>query len=233
MNRVIVLGFLLVALAVSACNALPAAEPTKVPLPPTPIATATTAATATPAPTATPVPPPTSASPLDALSRAFRSFAGAKSFRAKITTTSGSTGGQDIQLDVVMPDRFHMTSKQVEAIIIGPTFYLKTGTQWLKTAAPKGLDFSFADVKKIQDELGATTESKLLGPELLDGTPTLVYQYTTTIKTPTPTTSTSKVWVAVADGLPRKMEVVAKSGTKTTIIYYDYNANITIDPPIK
>jgi len=29
------------------------------------------------------------------------------------------------------------------------------------------------------------------------------------------------------------MESVTKSGAKTTVAYYDYNANITIDPPIK
>ncbi|MDE3088930.1 MAG: hypothetical protein KGJ80_06055 [Chloroflexota bacterium] len=233
MKRAAILGLLLVALALSACGGGAAtAVPTQA-LPPTAATTPTKAATATPIPTATATAAPTSANPLDALTRIFRGWTGVKSFRAKITTTTSAGATTETTLDVVMPDRFHIVSKQFEAIVIGATYYVKTGTTWQKIALPKGLDFSFADLKKIEAELGASTDIRLVGPEVLDGTPTLVYQYTTTIKTPTPLTTTSKVWVAVSDQLPRKMESLSKTGTKTTAIYFDYNAAITIEPPIK
>lgn len=233
MKRATVLGLLLVALAASACSATPTAAPTQAPLPPPPAATATTAATATPAPTATPTAAPTSANPLDALTRIFRGWVGVKSFRAKITSTTAAGATTEINLDVVMPDRFHVVTKQLEVFVIGSVYYVKTGSQWQKVALPKGLDFSFADLKKIEAELGASTDIKLIGPDVLDGAPVLVYQYTITIKTPTPLTSTSKVWVAISDQLPRRMESLSKTGTKTVAIYYDYNANIAVDPPIK
>lgn len=230
MKRVTVLGFLLLlALAASGCSALSSAPPTPTPLP---AATATVAATPTAAPTATATAAPTNANPLDALAQIFRGWAGVKTFRAKIIVTPTKGAATETDLDVVMPDRFHVKSKQLEAIVIGTTYYVKIGSQWQKIALPKGIDLNFADVKKLESELGASTNAKLFGPEVLDGTPTLVYQYTTTIKTPTPLTTTSKVWVAVSDQLPRKMESVSKSST-TTVTYSDYNAAITIAPPIK
>jgi hypothetical protein len=128
----------------------------------------------------------------------FRGFAGVKSFRAKMTTTGGTTANQDMNLEVVMPDRFHMTSKQFEAYLIASTFYMKVGNQWQKIAMPKTLDLGFADAKKLEAQLGVTTETKLIGAEVLDGTPTTVYQYTTTINTPAATTVTSQVWATVS-----------------------------------
>jgi hypothetical protein len=236
MKRATILGLLLVTLAASACTAAPTAAPTQ----PPPAATATSAPTPTAAPTVAPTAGPTAptavpttANPLDALTRIFRGWAGVKSFRAKITVTPTTGAATETDLDVVMPDRFHVVSKQLEAIAIAGTYYVKLAGQWQKIALPKTIDLSFADLKKIEAELGASSDVKLIGPEVLDGTPTLVYQYTTTTTTPISTTTTSKVWVAVADQLPRRMESVAKSGTKTTVIYYDYNAAITIEPPIE
>jgi hypothetical protein len=142
-------------------------------------------------------------------------------------TTAAPTGVQETTVEVVTPDRFHMVSKQFEMIMIGNTTYLKVGNQWQKVTMPQSIDLSLADPKKFEAELGATTDAKLIGPEVLDGTPTLVYQYTTTLKGPPAQTYTSKVWIAVSDNLPRKIEA-----GNTTIIYYDFNANIVINPPV-
>jgi outer membrane lipoprotein-sorting protein len=238
-----IFGFLIlpIAVIVTACSTvLPAPLPTKavvaptLPLAPTaqPFPTIQPSPTVAPSPTV-PLPTPTLANPLDAIKGAFRGFGGAKSFRAKMTSTSGAAANQEMILEVVMPNRFHMTSNQFEAYMIASTFFMKVGNQWQKIAMPKAFDLSMVDAKKLEADLGASTETKLIGAELLDGTPTTVYQYTTTIKTPTPTTNTSKVWIGVADGLPRKMESMPKTGGKTVITYYDYNVNIVIEPPIK
>lgn len=178
---------------------------------------------------------PTTVNPLEALTKMFRSWSSVKTFRAKmaVTTSAGVPALQEMILEVVMPDRFHMTSKAIEAIKIGPTVYMKLGPAWQKVTLNQNIDFSFADVQKWQSELGASSDIKFLGAEMLDGTPTLTYQYTVSIKTPTPTTTTSKVWVAVADGLPRKIESTNQNGAKTVIVFYDYNASIAIDAPIK
>ncbi len=234
MKRIFIIGALLIALSTSACNVLqggPANNPTptKTSAPPTVPPTPTAVPTATQPPaTATAA---SSANPLDALRKVFSGWGSVKSFRAKFTRTSGTTTS-DGTLEVVLPDHFHFISKQSEVIVIGKTFYIKTGTQWQKVALTQGFDFSFADVKKLQEELGVATEVKFIGPDVLDGAPMLVYQYTSTYKGPPAITTTSKVWVAVSDSLPRKSETTGSTGAKTVTTFYDYNANIAINPPI-
>lgn len=242
MKRFVLGTILFFALAATGCGGGTPAALTRVPSTSVPVPTLPP--TSTPAPTATPLPPtatpiPTSANPLEALTKAFRGWAGTKSFRAKATTIPAPpkkgtpTPPTEMTLEVVMPDRIHIIGASFEAYKIGSTFYTKIGTQWQKSTVPARLDFSFVDLKKIEDELGATKETKFLGPEILDGIPTLVYQYTTTIKTPVTATTVSKVWIGVADQLPRKSEALGQSGSKTTTLYYDYNANIIIEAPIK
>lgn len=241
MKRVLLLIGMTLALAVTACSGNVSVAPTVAPVvQPTIPPTVPPLPTATSLPTATPIPPtataaPTSANPLDALTKMFRGWAGVKTFRAKMTTTTatGTPAPTEMTVEAVMPDRFRVTGKGIEAIKIGPTMYMKIGTAWQKIALGQNLDFSFADVKKLEAELGASSDVKFLGAEALDGQPMLTYQYTVSIKTPTPTTTTSKVWMAVADGLPRRMESTTKTGSKTIVTFYDYNASFTIDAPMK
>jgi hypothetical protein len=85
------------------------------------------------------------------------------------------------------------------------------------------------------DELTKNAQVKFLGPEVLDGTPTLVYEYTLANAFGTNMTSTSKTWIGASDSLPRKSETEAeinKQKSKTVITFYDYNASINIEPPI-
>jgi hypothetical protein len=71
-----------------------------------------------------------------------------------------------------------------------------------------------------------TTDVKILGPEMLDGVPTIVYQFGATTKG-TPPEATTKVWIGAIDGFPHKIEAGG-----ATITFYDFNANITINAPI-
>jgi hypothetical protein len=201
--------------------------------------TAPAAEPARPAPeSARPTGPLPSGEPKELLSKSYAAMGTVKSFRARMLTT-GLAGGaeRELKIDVVMPDRFHMTGERTEMILVGSTAWMKLGSQWQKIAS--GLDIDFADPKKMGDKLGGSTEVKLVGPDLLDGPPTLVYQYTWTAPAPAgaaagtparPESYSSKVWIAVADDLPRKLEGEA-SGMKTTVTYYDYNAPITVTPP--
>lgn len=224
-------GLVLLAIALSACGA----PPTPTPVPPTliPVKTNTPLPTATPSPipTATATAVPTPANPGLALSNAFRAWGAVKSLRAKMTTTGGTTGTQEMTMEMVMPNKFHMTSrdaagKELEMYLIGTTFYMKVGTKWQKMTMPAGMNLDFANPQKVAASMGLQKDVKFVGAEVLDGVPTLIYQYTSTQKYVT------KVWIGALDSLPRKSESEPKAGPKTTVIFYDYNANITIAAPI-
>ncbi len=232
MKKLMLVGLVLVAIAVSACGASP--TPTKVPptLIPIPTNTPLPPATPSPIPTATATAVPTPANPGASLTNIFKTWGAVKSLRAKMTTTGGTTGTQEMTMEVVMPDKFHMVGKDIEMYLIGKNFYMKVGTKWQKMTMPPGTNFDFANPQKIAATMGAQTDVKFLGAEVLDGVPTLIYQYTTSIKGPPAQKYTSKVWVGAVDSLPRKSESEPKPGQKTTVIFYDYNANITIAAPI-
>jgi hypothetical protein len=174
-------------------------------------------------------------SPVDFMKKAMRAQFDAKSYRARMESSYEGQNSTRI-MEFVAPDRFHMTSDIDEIIIVGSATYRRTkGGPWQKFPADVGgMVTAFRDPKMI-DELSKNTEIKFLGTDVLDGTPTLVYQYTTTNAFGSGMTSTSKTWIGTADSLPRKSEVEAdvnNQKSKTTITYYDYNAGISIEPPI-
>jgi hypothetical protein len=137
-------------------------------------------------------------------------------------------------MEFVAPDRYHLTresdlggkgiSKQ-DIIIIGDDTFMKTGdTPWRKFPMNMGeLITQFRDPKVI-DELSKGSEIKFIGPDLLDGSPTLVYQYSINLGQNKELKSMAKTWVGVIDSLPRKTESESDSNilgkpvhTKTTI----------------
>ncbi len=183
---------------------------------------------------ASPTPGQAAGNPLDAITRAFRGAGGVKSFRVRmIIPATSNRPATTMNIAYALPDRYHMSGPEFEAILIGATMYIKVGGAWQKISSPEFKDlFNFSDPKKLERDLGVSTNIQLVGPEVLDGTPTLVYQYSTSLAGPPPSTYTSKVWIGVADNLPRKVESTSAAGVKTTIIYYDYNANIVINAPI-
>ncbi len=148
-----------------------------------------------------------------------------------MTTTGGTSGTQLTTLEMVMPDKIHMVGKDAagkdfEMYQIGKTFYVKVGTKWQKVTMPAGINLDLTNPQKVAAAMGLQKNVKFVGAEVLDGVPTLIYQYTSTQKVAT------KVWVGVLDSLPRKSESEPKPGQKTTVIFSDYNANITITAPI-
>jgi outer membrane lipoprotein-sorting protein len=169
---------------------------------------------------------------VDVLANAFRGLAGVKTFRAKLVMSGlPKVGTQEMNLDVVLPDRFHVTSQQLEMILVGKTVYMKVANKWQKVATTQ-FDLSLADPGKLEKDLQSATGTKVMGTDDLNGTPAFVYQFTTSVKGPPAQTHTYKVWIGAKDGLPRQMEVDVNTGAKTTISFFDYNTPITINAPI-
>lgn len=189
--------------------------------------------------------------PLDALTKLFSTLGKVKSYRAKTTVTGlegldpAASPYEEMTMEFVAPDRIHFVGKQLESYMIGETIYMKmngiAGNQWQKSEIPESasisIDYSLYDPKKMQANLEASTEKRFIGPKVLDGKPMLVYEYkgSKIIDGKTVATS-SKVWIGVADNLLYRVETTVKidaMNIESVTTYYDYNANITIDPPIQ
>jgi hypothetical protein len=126
-----------------------------------------------------------------------------------------------------------------ETLVVGNETWMKMGdTPWQKFPVNMGeLITQFRDPKVI-DELTKGAEVRFVGPDVVDGAPTMVYQYTLNEPQEKGFKSTAKTWVGVADNLPRKtesegeMNIMGKQvNTKTNVTYSDYGADIKIDRP--
>ena len=177
--------------------------------------------------------------PLDLFTNAISGWEKVKSFRAKMTVTGLVTGATETTMEAVMPDKFHITTSRSEMIIIGKTTYLKPSAgAWRKVTIE--LDNTFGAMKTMMEDLKVSKEISKTGSETLDGAATEVYESKMTAPAlpgakpgAEPQAYSVKMWVAVSDGMPRKVEQTSQiSASRTSIVYKDYNASITIEPPV-
>src|SRR5437867_2471589 len=79
--------------------------------------------------------------PREALGKVFQGWGNVKSFRARMTTSGLPSGTQERDMDVVLPDRVHMTSSRMEAILVDQNMYIKLPSGgWQKIAQNLDID---------------------------------------------------------------------------------------------
>jgi hypothetical protein len=187
----------------------------------------------------------------EALKKAFTAQLAAKSYRARFEYSVASIPRHN-DLEFVAPDRFHVTvvgpqaqgrSTGQEMILIGKDTYMRvSGVPWQKSAMNPFLgalattiDELGPQFRDVAQRMTKYEDVKLIGPDVLDGQPVLVYQFKLNV---TNGQTSGKIWISTTDGLPRKIEHESSSQTnsdrkmKVSTTYYDYNANINIEPPI-
>jgi outer membrane lipoprotein-sorting protein len=183
--------------------------------------------------------------PLDVMTKAMRAQLDAKSYRAHVTTTAPDGASTKMLIEYAAPDRYRMTGEapggeagknfKMEYVIVkGATYIKMPNSGWVKSPVDGGeMIKAFRDPKML-DELAKTADVKFVGPDTFEGAPMLVYQYTQTNPMGMNLKSTSKTWLSVADGLPRKTETEGEfegKKTKTLLTMTDYNADIKIEAP--
>jgi hypothetical protein len=191
--------------------------------------------------------------PREALKKAFTAQLAARSYRARMEYSVASIPSHN-DLEFVAPDRYHVSvfGPQVqgrnmgqEIIIVGKdTFRRITGVPWQMSMMNTGAASLATTIGDAADQFRLEDASQrmlkyddiqFIGTDVLDGQPVKVYQFNLKVtKGPMP----GKIWISTADDLPRKIEYQASSQTnserkmKLATTYYDYNANINIEPPV-
>jgi hypothetical protein len=78
-------------------------------------------------------------------------------------------------------------------------------------------------------------QTRFVGPDLVNGTPALVYDYATRSATDSSIVHNSRVWVGVTNRLPLKVQTTSNSpsgtGQTTTVVTYQYDSSITVQAP--
>ncbi len=206
---------------------------------PTPAAPTDTAVT-TVLPTLTPKPAQTATTgdPLGILHQVPDKLNALKSYRIKGQVTGGTDPLQDgpLLMEVISPDRAHLSLPSFEFYSIGTTSYTKFGANgaWMKGAqvavGQNPLGLAVIDPRQMIANAVKQNGINLGQPASLNGMPMLVYNFTAT--TSDPNSSTGTLWVGVDDGLPYKLLDLEQDGTNVELNYYDFNADFKIEPPI-
>jgi hypothetical protein len=186
--------------------------------------------------------------PRGAVTKAMSAMLAAKSYRARWVTSSSSGTNSTMMLEFVAPDRYHLVREaersagnvnKMETIVVGQETFMKMGDgSWQRFPVNVGeLIARFRDPKVIE-ELSKSAEVKFVGADTVDGSATMVYQYTYSDPEGKGVKTTAKTWIGVANNLPLRTESEAESeimgkkiNSKSTITYYDYNADIKIERP--
>lgn len=154
---------------------------------------------------------------------ALEKFQAASTWRARFTFASGV--GQTAEY--VAPDRFHMILQSSGAA--SDTYYIGTDAWVRDSGACRKLPVStpaFNPREAAARSTGTFAVAKG-GPAIVDGTPVQTYSMSSESQG---TRVDEKLLVAVATGLPRRIEVQTGQAT-FTIDYFDYGAPIVINNP--
>jgi hypothetical protein len=161
-----------------------------------------------------------------------------KSLRAVVTTQS-PTEKSDIKIEFVPTDNYHLTINSaegiVEMIITGGKSYMKVGDTWQLFPVDIAGLIQEMTADTTDSAIGSISDVKLVGPDVLDGAPMMVYTFKQTV-TITGQTQTSdvKAWIGVSDGLTHKSisESTVAGVTTTTTQIITYDPSIKITPPM-
>ena len=155
-------------------------------------------------------------------------------FRMVGTTTSGKDT-QEIWSEIVWPDRVHARNAGGEFIVLPGKTWMKQGGEWMlmpmdmsammKAFSPGAIRESFDNMKNAKD----------LGEQELDGKTARVYEYDTSASVMgIKAESHVKVYIDPETKLVVRQEAdsTAMGQKSKTVQDYQYDASISIDPPI-
>lgn len=191
-----------------------------------------------------------SADPRADVTKAMRASYAAKSYRSRIVSTSTSGSNRIMTAEFVAPDRMHITMEmdvpgrgpvKSERIINGKEAYVKVGNAaWQKDPLGMGDLLSQLRDPKLIDAIAEKAEVKYMSADTLNGAPMLVYQHTIKDLLGPGKDGVTKEWIGATDSLLHQTESesdIDPLGTgkmihsKTTVTFYDYNADIKIEAP--
>lgn len=175
-----------------------------------------------------------SAAPETVIAKVMQRIRDLKSYRQHVETFKAGELTGSMDFEIVNPDRMHgmieNDEMNAEVIMIGTDFYIKMGDSWMQFDTPMDLKEIGLAFEQFEKDL---TDFKVVGPDNLDGRPTMVVQFSYTADE---LEYTSKVWMGHLDGYPYKVETSFEQDGEdylTVMTLSDFDTDITIESPIE
>lgn len=206
-----------------------------------PVATEAPAADASTTNRAEAAPAALPSDPKAAILQAMRAQLTAGPYRTTMTLdgeTQASVG------TIIPPDRMHVVMNmgeiKTEMIYIGDKIWSKQGDEaWQESDRMGDPGAGLVDESMIDDMEKTITEAALVGPQVVDGVDALLYSFTSDLhkseSMPMDSISQINLWINTATGLIIRQEIEDTTmGTPSkTVQVIEYDASITIEPPVK
>lgn len=175
-----------------------------------------------------------SAAPETVIAKVMQRIRELKSYRQHVETFKAGELTGSMDYEIVNPDRMHGVihtgDQDTEVIMIGQDFYIKMGDSWMQFDTLMDLEEAGLAFEKFEKDL---KDFKVVGPDNLDGRPTMVVQFSYEADE---LEYTSKVWMGLLDGYPYQVETTfEKDGEeyRTVMTLSDFDTDISIESPIE
>lgn len=159
---------------------------------------------------------------------------------AFVTEMTADSGGRKVQtrLEVVWPDRYHMTSSgggaDTEAIILPGETWMKQGGQWMKLPMDMSQMIQAFQPDAMKQSIDSIANAEELPQESVDGKTARVFRYDTQATVMGVRSKSSiKSWIDADTLLPLKQEIDGEAmGMRSrTTQHYSYPDGLTIEAP--
>jgi hypothetical protein len=162
---------------------------------------------------------------------AFQAAMQASSYRLQIVVEN-KRGPIRSQMDVQLPDRFHMKADEAEFIIIPGGTWINAGGRWMKVPVDMSKQMQGYRLQDVGEASAKIEQIEKVGSEDIAGCVSSIYRYSTT-STFAGRSSDDEVELAVCDasGKPIRLRSTPKSKGDAVVIHYDFDAVIDITAP--
>ena len=149
------------------------------------------------------------------------------------TMYKGGNAVSNTEADSVPPN-FHQVSSvagtvMAEQYVFGGTIYNKLNGVWTQTPGASTAISALSGLSQALDANIVRSVGKASGIEVVNGSPAIIYNYSTTLKGLTTSTQYT-LWVDQTSGLPVKQETLNSEGIKI-IQTITYDSSITLTLP--
>lgn len=171
------------------------------------------------------------ADPREEVIAAYRAAMAEDSYRMRIEVAN-ARGPVITQIDVQLPNRFHIRSSEVEFISIANVAYIQAAGRWTQVPVDMSGQLQGFRITDLEQAAKALTDVELLPDESVNGCISKRYRYQTT-STVGGRSSQDEAELAVCatSGLPVRLHNSPKAKGEAVTIHYDYDAKVDIRAP--
>ena len=162
---------------------------------------------------------------------AFRSAMADGTYRMNIVVDN-KRGPISTQMDVQMPNRFHMKAAEVEFIVVPEGTWINAGGRWMKVPVDMSERMQGFRIEDMEKASSGIPDVELVGTEDVDGCESSVYRYVATTSVAGRSSEDDvELAICTATGKPIRVRTTPKRKGESVAISYDFDAHIDIRPP--